>query len=147
MGANKSENGAKRTSSASTSSKSGSSKPKAPVESMAKGGKSKRTASAKEPPASNGASGSVRGNGQARDQLISLGKSKGFLTYEDVHDAMPGDDVGADQMDEMLAALDSEQIEVVDDAAHLRVSMRRPPEAHSSRRLSGHAAAMRSQYA
>ena len=51
------------------------------------------------------------------DALISLGKSKGFLTYDEVNDALPDDDVGADQMDRVLSRLDSEDIEVVSNRA------------------------------
>src|SRR5690606_13068626 len=47
----------------------------------------------------------TKSNGRAKDQLISLGKSKGFLTYDDVHEALPGEDVGPDQMDDVLSAL------------------------------------------
>jgi RNA polymerase primary sigma factor len=64
-------------------------------------------------------SGRVSGRRAARDDdsdvdaLISLGKSKGFLTYDEVNDALPDDDVGADQMDRVLSRLDNEDIEVV----------------------------------
>jgi RNA polymerase primary sigma factor len=51
------------------------------------------------------------------DALISLGKSKGFLTYDEVNDALPDDDVGADQMDRVLSRLDTEDIEVVSNRA------------------------------
>ncbi len=54
-----------------------------------------------------------RGDDGDVDALISLGKSKGFLTYDEVNDALPDDDVGADQMDRVLSRLDSEDIEVV----------------------------------
>ncbi len=47
------------------------------------------------------------------DALVNLGKSKGFLTYDEVNDALPDEDVGADQMDRVLSRLDSEDIEVV----------------------------------
>jgi RNA polymerase primary sigma factor len=57
------------------------------------------------------------------DALISLGKSKGFLTYDEVNDALPDDDVGADQMDRVLSRLDSEDIEVVSN----RVEADAPP--------------------
>jgi RNA polymerase primary sigma factor len=50
------------------------------------------------------------------DDLISLGKSKGFLTYDEVNDALPDEDVGAEQMDTVLSRLDNEEIEVVSDA-------------------------------
>jgi len=59
------------------------------------------------------------------DALISLGKSKGFLTYDEVNDALPDDDVGADQMDRVLSRLDTEDIEVVS----ARVEADIPPRA------------------
>ncbi|HEU4581956.1 MAG TPA: RNA polymerase sigma factor RpoD [Polyangiaceae bacterium] len=59
------------------------------------------------------------------DALISLGKSKGFLTYDEVNDALPDDDVGADQMDRVLSRLDNEDIEVVS----ARVEADVPPRA------------------
>ncbi len=64
-------------------------------------------------------------NGKAKEHLIRLGKSKGFLTYDDVHEAMPSDEVGPDQMEDMLAALDDERIEVVDDVSELKNRSRR----------------------
>ena len=50
-------------------------------------------------------------NGKVKEQLIRLGKTKGFLTYDDVHEALPGEDVGPDQMEDMLTALDDERID------------------------------------
>jgi RNA polymerase primary sigma factor len=47
----------------------------------------------------------------AVDELISRGKSKGFLTYDEINDAMD-DDASPDQMDDVLTALDGEDIEV-----------------------------------
>ena len=72
--------------------------------------------------------GEAKSNGKAKEKLITLGKSKGFLTYDDVHDALPGEDIGAEQMDDVLSALDSEDIEVVDDVANLKISSRGLPE-------------------
>ncbi len=66
-----------------------------------------------------------KSNGKIKEQLIQLGKSKGFLTYDDVHDALPSDEVGPDQMEDMLAALDDERIEVVDDVNDLKSRSRR----------------------
>jgi RNA polymerase primary sigma factor len=62
------------------------------------------------------------------DQLITLGKTKGFLTYDDVHEALPEDGMGADQMDDVLGALDEQEIEVVDDVAQLKLSPLRADE-------------------
>jgi RNA polymerase primary sigma factor len=60
--------------------------------------------------------------GKEVDDLISLGKSKGFLTYAEVNEALPGDDVDPDQMDDVLNVLDNEDIEIVDDAANLKIA-------------------------
>jgi RNA polymerase primary sigma factor len=78
-------------------------------------------AEASGPPESGRASRALRGardDGDSEvDALISLGKSKGFLTYDEVNDALPDDDVGADQMDRVLSRLDNEDIEVVSNRA------------------------------
>jgi RNA polymerase primary sigma factor len=91
-------------------------------------------AEASGPPESGRASRASRG---ARDDgehdvdaLISLGKSKGFLTYDEVNDALPDDDVGADQMDRVLSRLDNEDIEVVSN----RVDADAPPRASAVER-------------
>ena len=65
-----------------------------------------------------------KNNGKAKEQLIRLGKSKGFLTYDDVHEALPSEEVGPDQMEDMLTALDDERIEVVDDVSELKMRNR-----------------------
>ncbi|MBM4364002.1 MAG: RNA polymerase sigma factor RpoD, partial [Deltaproteobacteria bacterium] len=44
------------------------------------------------------------------------------LTYAEVNEALPADDVDPDQMDDVLNALDSEDIEIVDDAANLKIA-------------------------
>ncbi|HEY3235108.1 MAG TPA: RNA polymerase sigma factor RpoD [Polyangiaceae bacterium] len=67
-------------------------------------------------------------NGKAKQQLITLGKSKGFLTYDDVHEALPPEEVGAEQIDDVLSALDDEEIEVVDDASNIKIAPRRVAE-------------------
>ncbi len=48
-------------------------------------------------------------------QLIHLGKEKGFLTYEEVNDALPEDLVSPEQLDDVLTMFDEMEIEVVDD--------------------------------
>ncbi|MCU0664675.1 MAG: hypothetical protein MUC50_20420, partial [Myxococcota bacterium] len=47
-------------------------------------------------------------------QLIELGKTKGFLTYEEVNDFLPEDASSSDDIDNLLDLLSSEHIEVVD---------------------------------
>jgi RNA polymerase primary sigma factor len=56
-----------------------------------------------------------------KQKLIDLGKSKGFLTYDEVNDNMPEDIVSSDQIDDWLSALGDEGIEIVDSASKVRV--------------------------
>jgi RNA polymerase primary sigma factor len=77
------------------------------------------------------------------ERLVALGKSKGFLSYDDLHDALPADDVDPDGMDEVLTTLGDQQIEVVDDVGGFKLEA--PPvdddgeasEPVSSRRSEG----------
>jgi len=48
------------------------------------------------------------------DRLISMGKQKGFLTYDEVNDALPSDIVSLDQLDDIMLMFGSLDIEVVD---------------------------------
>src|SRR5688500_15584550 len=50
------------------------------------------------------------------DRLISMGKQKGFLTYDEVNDALPSDIVSLDQLDDIMMMFGSLDIEVVDSA-------------------------------
>ena len=47
-------------------------------------------------------------------QLIELGKTKGFLTYEEVSSLLPEEMVSSEELDSLLDVLSSEHIEVVD---------------------------------
>ncbi len=51
-----------------------------------------------------------------RSKLIELGKSKGFVTYDEVNDHMPEDVVSTEQIDSWLTALGDHGIEIVDGA-------------------------------
>ncbi len=53
----------------------------------------------------------------ARAALIAKGKEKGFLTYDEVNDAMPEDVISTDQIDSWLSTLGEHGIEVVDASA------------------------------
>ncbi|HVK88555.1 MAG TPA: RNA polymerase sigma factor RpoD, partial [Kofleriaceae bacterium] len=66
-----------------------------------------------------GASGG-RDSNNMRDKLIELGKTKGFVTYDEVNDHMPEDVVSTDQIDGWLSALGEHGIEVVDGAGGRR---------------------------
>ncbi|MBI2898022.1 MAG: sigma-70 family RNA polymerase sigma factor, partial [Deltaproteobacteria bacterium] len=61
-------------------------------------------------------------------QLIDLGKSKGFLTYEEVNDALPPDFVASDQIDDLMVMLGEEDIEVVDGQAGVKAAAKRVAE-------------------
>ena len=56
-----------------------------------------------------------------KQQLISMGKAKGYLTYDDVNDHMPDEVVSSDQIDDWLSTLGDEGIEVVDSATSVKV--------------------------
>ena len=61
-------------------------------------------------------------------QLIDLGKSKGFLTYEEVNDALPQDVVAPDQIDDVISALGDEDIQIVDAATQVKIAPKRIAE-------------------
>lgn len=48
------------------------------------------------------------------DKLLSLGKEKGFLTYEQVNKALPEDITSSEEIEQILNILGEEQIELVD---------------------------------
>jgi len=78
-----------------------------------------------EAPIQNGSHGRERKEVQ---QLIDLGKSKGFLTYEEVNDALPEGAVGADQVEDVMSALGDEDIEIVDAATQVKIAPKRIAE-------------------
>ena len=47
-------------------------------------------------------------------KLIATGKQKGFLTYDEVNDALPAEIVSLDQLDDIMMMFNSMDIEVVD---------------------------------
>ncbi|MDD5722379.1 MAG: RNA polymerase sigma factor RpoD [Syntrophales bacterium] len=48
------------------------------------------------------------------NKLISLGKGKGFLTYDDINDMLPSDVIFSEQIDDILTVFHEKNIEVVD---------------------------------
>jgi RNA polymerase primary sigma factor len=77
------------------------------------GARSKKAAAGKK----NGVTGDAD---KMRKKLIELGKSKGFVTYDEVNDHMPEDVVSTDQIDSWLSALGDQGIEIVDAASSAR---------------------------
>src|SRR5262245_37587254 len=55
------------------------------------------------------------------DKLIAMGKQKGFLTYDEVNDALPQDIVSLDQLDDIMMMFGAMDIEVVDGAKPSRM--------------------------
>src|SRR3989337_481042 len=49
-------------------------------------------------------------------QLISLGKEKGFLTYDELNNALPADVLSSEQLDNLMVMFGEMDIEVVDSA-------------------------------
>ncbi|MBW2259991.1 MAG: hypothetical protein JRF18_06010, partial [Deltaproteobacteria bacterium] len=47
-------------------------------------------------------------------QLITKGKKQGYLTYEELNDALPEGRVSSDQIDQMIMVFDELDIEVID---------------------------------
>jgi RNA polymerase primary sigma factor len=61
------------------------------------------------------------------DEFGSSGPRKGFMSYDDVADALPDDAASPDQMDEVLSALDADELDVVGDTP-IKVTRLHTPE-------------------
>jgi RNA polymerase primary sigma factor len=81
-------------------------------------------------PGKNGASAAAGGGGKKasnkeserkKRELITMGKAKGFLTYDEVNEHMPENIVSSDQMDDWLSAFSGEGIEIVDSSSKIKV--------------------------
>ena len=55
------------------------------------------------------------------DKLISMGKQKGYVTYDEVNDALPSDIVSLYQLDDIMMMFGAMDIEVVDSAKAARI--------------------------
>ncbi len=64
-------------------------------------------------------------------ELITMGKAKGFLTYDEVNDHMPESIVSSDQIDDWLSTLGGEGIEIVDASTQVKVEDKTPPAAEA----------------
>jgi len=47
-------------------------------------------------------------------RLITVGKEKGYLTYDEVNEALPEDLVSPEKLDDMMMIFDEMDIEIVD---------------------------------
>jgi RNA polymerase primary sigma factor len=65
--------------------------------------------------------------------LMERGREKGFLTYDEVNDALPSDIVSSDQIDDVMSMFGEHDIEVVDDAKKMKLPDKPPePEAKTA---------------
>ncbi|MBK9516635.1 MAG: RNA polymerase sigma factor RpoD [Anaeromyxobacter sp.] len=58
--------------------------------------------------------------------LMERGREKGFLTYDEVNDALPSD-IASDQIEDVMSMFGEHDIEVVDDASKMKLP-EKPPE-------------------
>lgn len=65
-------------------------------------------------PAVPGVPGKEGDNAGNMKKLMAKGRAKGFLTYQDVNDALPDEVVSSEQIDDVLSLLGEEGIEVLD---------------------------------
>jgi RNA polymerase primary sigma factor len=106
---------------------------------------SKETAAAGEPVATKAAGKkSSRGKGGKGDadgarkevqRLLELGNSRGYLTYDEVNDALPPEMVTSDQIDDLMVMLGQAQIEVVvaPTQANMRAEQQRQAASRTAR--------------
>jgi RNA polymerase primary sigma factor len=66
------------------------------------------------------APGAQQGRRREIQKLIDLGREKGFLTYDEVNDALPPEMVTSDQIDDLMELLEGQNIEVVVAAHQVR---------------------------
>jgi RNA polymerase primary sigma factor len=60
------------------------------------------------------------------NQLIDMGKEKGFLTYKEVNGILPSEVVSPEQIDDLLIMLGEINIEIVDETHKVKISKRKP---------------------
>src|SRR5205085_7810668 len=64
--------------------------------------------------------------------LLALGRDKGFLTYDEVNDALPSDIVSSDQIDDVMSMFGDNDIAIVDEANKVKLPETKPPEPEPS---------------
>jgi RNA polymerase primary sigma factor len=80
---------------------------------------------------SGGKKASNKESERKKRELITMGKAKGFLTYDEVNEHMPENIVSSDQMDDWLSAFSGEGIEIVDSASKIKVPGKEAAEAEA----------------
>jgi RNA polymerase primary sigma factor len=75
--------------------------------------------------------GSSKESERKKRENITMGKAKGFLTYDEVNDHMPESIVSSDQIDDWLSTLGGEGIEIVDASSQVKVEEKAPAAAEA----------------
>ncbi len=65
------------------------------------------------------------------EELLESGKSRGYLTFDELNDALPPD-LSVDQLDDMVGALGDEDIEIVDGSTQVKIAPKRLAEEDTS---------------
>jgi RNA polymerase primary sigma factor len=74
---------------------------------------------------------SKKNGGDEVQQLMQLGKEKGFLTFDEVNDILPPDMISSDQIDDVMGMFGDMDIEVVDAEQKISLPQERDPDAVS----------------
>jgi RNA polymerase primary sigma factor len=72
---------------------------------------------------------SKKNGGDEVQQLMQLGKEKGFLTYDEVNDILPPDMISSEQLDDVMSMFGDMDIEVVDAEQKISLPQERDAEA------------------
>jgi RNA polymerase primary sigma factor len=72
---------------------------------------------------------SKKNGGDEVQQLMQLGKEKGFLTYDEVNDILPPDMVSSEQLDDVMSMFGDMDIEVVDAEQKISLPQERDADA------------------
>jgi RNA polymerase primary sigma factor len=64
--------------------------------------------------------------------LVAKGKAQGYLTYDEVNDYLPDEDVSPEKLDNLLIALDDRGIDLVDEAPDEGFGADKQPTANES---------------
>ncbi|TLM67335.1 MAG: RNA polymerase sigma factor RpoD [Deltaproteobacteria bacterium] len=71
---------------------------------------------------------SKKNGGDEVQQLMQLGKEKGFLTYDEVNDILPPDMISSEQLDDVMSMFGDMDIEVVDAEQKISLPQERDSE-------------------
>jgi len=98
-----------------------------PVAARADIGDEVRDGGVEDRPSNMPASGARSWKGRERKEIQALldkGRSKGYLTYDELNEALPPDMVTSEQIDELMMLLGDECIDVVDTVSHVKMQVR-----------------------